>query len=85
MGRPKGSRNKKRKYTRRRKSNGIRAVNGPEAAETFALVNEAKDLQLKVRSLVMVASPAVRRVAIADLIADLQWMAQVQEDSPPAP
>jgi len=81
MPRPKGSKNKrKRKYTRRKH---LMLDNG--AAMTGEALTAAKDLQLKVRGIVMVAPPNVRRVAIADLIADLQWMAQVQEDNPPAP
>jgi hypothetical protein len=76
MGRPR----KKRRYRRRK-----HLLKGNGADVSIMQVAAAKDLQLKIRSLVMDASPDVRRVAIADLIVDLQWMAQVQEDSPPAP
>lgn len=73
-------RRKKRKYTRRK-----HLPEGNNALPTLEQIAEAADLKTQVRALVMEAPTVVRRYAIADLIADLQWMAQVQEDNAPAP
>lgn len=74
MGRPR----KKRKYTRRT------AVALPRI-HLVADVSDARDLVLSVRAKLMTAPVEVRKIAIADLVNDLQWMAQVDEENAPAP
>ena len=77
MGRPKGSKNHKRKYTKRK-------LREP-APILLNTGDPVRELQIIIRHQIMAAPVAVRRAAIADIIADLQWMAQVEEENGPAP
>jgi len=77
MGRPR----KKRKYTRRAKANVI-IHEVPEFSG--ADYDAAKDLSLRLRAQLGHAPPKVRKLAVMDLLADLNWMATFY-DNPPAP
>jgi len=80
MGRPR----KKRKYTRR--NLGTRTVDGPTEIVAIEVVSAARALNAKVKALLASADPAVARVAVMELIPDLQWVAKFNEhETAPAP
>lgn len=76
MGRPR----KKRKYTRRKQHAG----NG--AMASMENVTRAKELTSKVKAQITSAPPEIAKIAVVDLIADLQWVAKmIETETPPAP
>ena len=84
MGRPKGSRNKKRKYTRR-KTNGAQPPVTFGTAESAVEDEAAKAMVTQIKSMIFDADLPVARIVIVRLFADLALIAKMTEGIPPAP
>lgn len=79
MGRPKGSRNKKRQYRKRKSnSNNLKLYPAVDAGLVLDLVGEVKDR-------LMHAKPDIAREAIPILVEELGWLEKLIDGVPPAP
>lgn len=79
MGRPKGSKNKtaKRKYIRRKPPVPAHVSNGAEG--------EAKQLVGEIKAKLLTVQPVVAKLAIEQLILDLDLVNKIVGGLPPAP
>ena len=83
MGRPKGSKNHKRKYTRRKRS--LTSIARNASGEQIAQATDAALLVDEIKQMLIGAEPLVARVAITRLLSDLLLVAKIIEGAPPAP
>lgn len=83
MGRPKGSKNHKRKYTRR--NSHFKSILKRATPERLAQGEEATLLLASIKTQLLEAEPEVSRYVIAELLTDLKMVAKIVEGIPPAP
>ena len=83
MGRPKGSKNHKRKYTKRKRNltDIVRNASGEQIAHAHAAMLLVADI----KQTLVEAEPIVARAAINTLLRDLTLVAKIIDGAPIAP